>query len=82
MSSLYEYMYSIYTYLCDNLNEIRVQKYPLISLECGILVELLNAQIEVQNWRFLPSLMALYDAQTRMSAWEKTLQSKEVRRRL
>lgn len=50
----------------------------MISLECEILVELLNAQIEVQNWRFLPSLMALYGAQTRMSAWERTLQSKEV----
>jgi len=38
----------------------------------------MKAQVEVQNWRFLPTLMALYGAQARMSAWERTLQSKEV----
>ncbi|EFN81023.1 KICSTOR complex protein C12orf66 homolog isoform X2 [Harpegnathos saltator] len=48
-----------------------------LTLECEILVQLTRAQVEVQNWRFLPTLMALYGAQTRMSAWERTLQSKE-----
>ncbi|XP_020277670.1 UPF0536 protein C12orf66 homolog [Pseudomyrmex gracilis] len=48
-----------------------------LILECEILEQLMTAQVEVQNWRFLPTLMALYAAQTRMSAWERTLQSKE-----
>ncbi|XP_034938011.1 KICSTOR complex protein C12orf66 homolog [Chelonus insularis] len=48
-----------------------------LTLECEILYQLTKAQVEVQNWRFLPTLMALYGAQTRMSAWERTLQSKE-----
>lgn len=47
-------------------------------LEFEILVQLTKAQVEVQNWRFLSTLMALYGAQTRMSAWERTLQSREV----
>ncbi|KAG7200957.1 hypothetical protein KM043_003317 [Ampulex compressa] len=48
-----------------------------LTLECEILVQLMRAHVEVQNWRFLPALMALYGAQARMSAWERTLQSKE-----
>ncbi|XP_067209825.1 KICSTOR subunit 2-like isoform X2 [Linepithema humile] len=48
-----------------------------LTLEFEILVQLTKAQVEVQNWKFLPTLMALYGAQTRMSAWERTLQSKE-----
>lgn len=48
-----------------------------LTLECEILVQLTKAQVEVQNWKFLSALMALYGAQTRMSAWERTLQSKE-----
>ncbi|XP_068970399.1 KICSTOR subunit 2-like isoform X4 [Bombus flavifrons] len=51
--------------------------HALISLECEILVQLTKAQVELQHWRFLSTLMALYGAQTRMSAWERTLQSKE-----
>lgn len=53
-------------------------KHLLISLECEILVQLTKTQVELQHWRFLSTLMALYGAQTRMSAWERTLQSKEV----
>lgn len=53
-------------------------RHALISLECEILVQLTKAQVELQHWRFLSTLMALYGAQTRMSAWERTLQSKEV----
>ncbi|XP_034257046.1 KICSTOR complex protein C12orf66-like [Thrips palmi] len=48
------------------------------NLECEILVNLLKAQVEMQSWHFLPSLMALHGANTRLSAWERTLQSKEV----
>ncbi|XP_031785340.1 KICSTOR complex protein C12orf66 homolog [Nasonia vitripennis] len=49
-----------------------------LTLECEILMQLIKAYIEVQNWRFLPSLMALYGAQVRMSAWERTLQNRET----
>ncbi|KAF7403218.1 hypothetical protein HZH68_006012 [Vespula germanica] len=49
----------------------------ILTLECEILVQLTEAHIEIQYWRFLPTLMALFGAQTRMSAWERTLQSKE-----
>lgn len=52
--------------------------FLIYRLECEILVQLTKAQVEIQNWKFLPTLMALYGAQTRMSAWERTLQSKEV----
>ncbi|XP_043480224.1 KICSTOR subunit 2-like [Leptopilina heterotoma] len=48
-----------------------------LTLECEILAQLMKAHVEIQNWRFLPSLMALYGAQARMSAWERTLQNKE-----
>ncbi|XP_031826227.1 KICSTOR subunit 2 [Nomia melanderi] len=48
-----------------------------LTLECEILVQLTKAQVELQHWRFLSTLMSLYGAQTRMSAWERTLQSKE-----
>ncbi|KAF7991117.1 hypothetical protein HCN44_002679 [Aphidius gifuensis] len=48
-----------------------------LTLELEILVQLTKAQVEVQNWKFLSALMALYGAQTRMSAWERTLQNKE-----
>ncbi|XP_076289593.1 KICSTOR subunit 2 isoform X1 [Lasioglossum baleicum] len=48
-----------------------------LTLECEILVQLTKAQVELQHWRFLSTLMCLYGAQTRMSAWERTLQSKE-----
>ncbi|XP_046629246.1 KICSTOR subunit 2-like isoform X1 [Neodiprion virginianus] len=65
----------VHSLSCSHLALIAIK--TALTLECEILVELLNAQIEIQNWRFLPALMALYGAQTRMSAWERTLQSKE-----
>lgn len=48
-----------------------------LSLECEILVHLLRAQLEMQSWRFLQSLMLLHGANTRLSAWERTLQNRE-----
>lgn len=41
-------------------------------------MQLIKAYTEMQNWKFLPCLMALYGAQTRIVAWEKILQNKEV----
>ncbi|KAL7307995.1 hypothetical protein TKK_0000083 [Trichogramma kaykai] len=57
-----------------SLNTIKTS----LILECEILMQLIKAYIEIQTWRFLPSLMALYGAQARMSAWERTLQNKET----
>jgi hypothetical protein len=48
------------------------------SLECEILMLLLKAQMDVQNWRFLSTLLNLHGANTRIAAWEKILQSREV----
>ncbi|XP_012526675.1 KICSTOR complex protein C12orf66 homolog [Monomorium pharaonis] len=64
-----------YLLSCSHLALIAIK--TSLTLECETLVQLMRAQVEVQNWRFLPTLMALYGAQTRMSAWERTLQSKE-----
>ena len=48
-----------------------------LTLEYEILAQLTKAQVELQHWRFLSTLTSLYGAQARMSAWERTLQSKE-----
>ncbi|KAJ9591916.1 hypothetical protein L9F63_001518 [Diploptera punctata] len=49
----------------------------ILSLECEILIHLLKAQLEMQMWRFLPSLMLLQLAHTRLAAWESKLQNRE-----
>lgn len=48
-----------------------------LCLECEILMLLLRALIDVQCWRFLPSLMNLHSANSRIVAWEKALQNRE-----
>lgn len=40
---------------------------------------LLQAQIDLENWRFLLTLLNLHGANTRIAAWEKSLQNREVR---
>ncbi|XP_049855952.1 KICSTOR subunit 2-like isoform X1 [Schistocerca gregaria] len=51
-----------------------------LSLECEILDHLLRAQVEMQMWRFLQSLMLLHGANTRLLAWENKLQNRESRK--
>jgi hypothetical protein len=53
-------------------------KQVLYSLECEILIHLLKSQLEMQMWKFLPSLMLLHLAHTRLTAWESKLQNREV----
>ncbi|KAK0182322.1 hypothetical protein PV327_000473 [Microctonus hyperodae] len=65
----------VYSLSCSHLALTAIK--AALTLEFEILVQLTKAQVEVQNWRFLSTLMALYGAQTRMSAWERTLQSRE-----
>ncbi|XP_011505303.1 PREDICTED: UPF0536 protein C12orf66-like [Ceratosolen solmsi marchali] len=57
-----------------SLNTIKAS----LTLECEILLQLIKSYIEIQNWKFLPSLMALYGAQARMLAWERILQNRET----
>lgn len=40
---------------------------------------LLQAQIDLENWRFLLTLLNIHGANTRIAAWEKSLQNREVR---
>ncbi|XP_033224534.1 KICSTOR complex protein C12orf66 homolog isoform X2 [Belonocnema kinseyi] len=62
----------------SELSEFVTARIQLMDLlECEILLQLIKAHVEIQNWKFLPSLMALYGAQARMAAWERTLQNKE-----
>ncbi|CAB3382645.1 Hypothetical predicted protein [Cloeon dipterum] len=43
------------------------------SLECEVLLHLVRAGAELAEWRFLPSLMLLHGAHTRLVAWETSL---------
>ncbi|GFQ98890.1 KICSTOR complex protein C12orf66 homolog [Trichonephila clavata] len=39
------------------------------SFECESLAKLLEAEVHMQNWRFLPSLLCLHDAHSKLGAW-------------
>ncbi|XP_014664498.1 PREDICTED: UPF0536 protein C12orf66 homolog [Priapulus caudatus] len=47
-------------------------------LEMEVLRNLLQAQLHMSRWRFLPSLLCLNDAHAKLAAWGPTLQHKEV----
>ncbi|GIY41564.1 KICSTOR complex protein C12orf66 homolog [Caerostris darwini] len=67
--------------LLNALNEIiktnlKLFHHPMLSpikssfsLECEIIVKLLEAEIHMQNWRFLPSLLCLHDAHSKLGSW-------------
>lgn len=59
-----------------------IPKYTIFfyfySLECEILAKLLKAFIELRKLKFLPTLALIYGAHTRLTAWESTLQNREV----
>ncbi|CAL1279319.1 unnamed protein product [Larinioides sclopetarius] len=40
------------------------------SFECETLMKLLEAEIHMQNWRFLPTLLCLHDAHSKLGAWQ------------
>lgn len=50
----------------------------IFGLECEILAKLLKAFIELQNLQFLSTLALIYGAHIRLTAWESTLQNREV----
>lgn len=47
-------------------------------LECDAILHLLQAQILMSDWKFLASLMQLYEAHTKLTTWGATAQLKEV----
>lgn len=50
------------------------------SYECESLTKLMSAQLELQQWTFLPSLLHLHEAHSKLSAWGALAQMKESRR--
>lgn len=50
------------------------------TFECEVLLNLLRAQIDIQHWRFLPSLLSIQEAQTKLTTWRSRL-SRETPRR-
>ncbi|KAG7168760.1 KICSTOR complex protein C12orf66-like [Homarus americanus] len=50
------------------------------TYECDILIHLLRSQIEMQCWRFLPSLLHLHDAHSKLNSWHTLVQSKETKK--
>lgn len=50
------------------------------SYECDVLAQLLNAQHELQQWLFLPSLLHLHAAHIKLNSWGASSQLRESRR--
>lgn len=52
-----------------------------VTLECESLMTLIKATIDMQHWRFLPTLYDLQDAQSKLSYWAASSFNKEATRR-
>lgn len=52
-----------------------------MTLECESLMTLIGATIDLQHWRFLPTLYDLQDAQFKLSYWASSTFNKEATRR-
>lgn len=52
-----------------------------MTLECESLMTLIRATIDMQHWRFLPTLFDLQDAQSKLSFWAASTFNKEASRR-
>lgn len=52
-----------------------------MTLECESLMTLIRATIDMQHWRFLPTLYDLQDAQTKLNYWAASTFNKEASRR-
>ncbi|XP_064597265.1 KICSTOR subunit 2-like [Liolophura sinensis] len=50
------------------------------SLECEIIHHLLLAQIKMVEWQFLPALLQLHEAHTKLQSWGATALAKESRK--
>lgn len=52
-----------------------------MTLECESLITLIRATIDMQHWRFLPTLYDLQDAQSKLNYWAASTFNKEASRR-
>lgn len=52
-----------------------------VTLECESLMTLIKATIDMQHWRFLPTLYDLQDAQSKLNYWAASTFNKEATRR-
>ncbi|CAL4063392.1 unnamed protein product [Meganyctiphanes norvegica] len=50
------------------------------TYECDILQHLLGSQVEMQLWRFLPALLHLHDAHSKLTSWHTTGQTRESKK--
>lgn len=62
----------------DDLCNLMVNLHIYIRYECDILIHLLRSQLDMQHWRFLPSLVHLHDAHSKLNSWHSAIQPKEV----
>lgn len=81
-----------YEELLSVLSDISTQHarsfhHPLLSAvktnftyECDIQIHLLRSQVDMQTWRFLPSLISLHDANSKLNNWHSFVQSKETKK--
>uniref|UniRef100_A0A6G1S5T2 UPF0536 protein C12orf66 n=1 Tax=Aceria tosichella TaxID=561515 RepID=A0A6G1S5T2_9ACAR len=51
-----------------------------VTIECETLMTLIKATIDMQHWRFLPTLYSLQDVQSKLSYWAASTFNKEARR--
>lgn len=52
-----------------------------MTLECESLMTLIRATIDIQHWRFLPSLFDLQEAQSKLNYWAASTFNKEATKR-
>ncbi|MPC52360.1 UPF0536 protein C12orf66 [Portunus trituberculatus] len=71
----------ILRHLCSHLVLFIKARLQMITLyECDILIHLLRSQLEMQHWRFLPSLIHLHDAHSKLNSWHSAIQPKETKK--
>ena len=72
-----------------NLSETSGSKFhhPLMSAlkssfayECDILMHLLDANVEMASWNYLPALLKINETQAKLDTWAKIFQLRETRR--
>jgi hypothetical protein len=49
------------------------------AYECEILTHLLDANVEMASWNYLPALLKINETQAKLDTWAKIFQLKETR---
>jgi len=52
----------------------------IFTYECEILVGLLDANVKMASWNYLPALLKINETQTKLETWARIFHSKETRR--